>query len=101
MASATEKPAPKESPADDPLKTIAVRREDAKEADRLFGDSTSYARRFGAILDVIKRERLVEKVRRQILGGLETVADEVARRITPVADASPPADETTDERAGV
>ncbi len=86
---------------EDPLKHVTIYKDDAEETERLFGDSTSWARKFRAMKDVIKRERLVEKVRRQILGGLETVADEVARRITPVADASPPADETTDERAGV
>jgi len=55
------------------LEHVYIWKKDRDEADRLFGDSTSHARRFNAILDVIKRERLVEKVRRQVLGGLEAV----------------------------
>jgi hypothetical protein len=65
------------------LDHIIVYSDDKREMDRLFGESTSYAKRQKAILTVIKRERLVEKVRRQVLGGIE----ELEGRITRVSDA--------------
>ena len=56
---------------DKKLDQIVVYSDDKREMDRLFGDSVSYAKRQKAILAVVKRERLVEKIRRQVLGSLE------------------------------
>jgi hypothetical protein len=55
------------------LDHITVYPEDKKEMDRLFGDNVSYAKRQHAIVEIIKRERLVDKVRRKILSPLDDV----------------------------
>lgn len=57
------------------LKNIAVRREDAAESDRIFGKAGSYADRFHAMLETIKRNRKVEEVRRRILGVEEAIGE--------------------------
>jgi hypothetical protein len=67
MEAAEAKVDPTTLPTETPLKNISVRREDARELDRLFGRA-SYADRVAAMIAVIKRSRKVEEVRRKILG---------------------------------
>jgi hypothetical protein len=44
------------------------------ELDRLLGDNVSYPKRVRGMIEVIKRERLIEKVRRKILGTEEILS---------------------------
>jgi hypothetical protein len=74
---------------EDPLKHVAIYKEDADETRRILGDSTSWARKYRAAIEIIKRERLVEKWRRQLLVGLEGVylvssEEEDAGKVPPI-----------------
>jgi len=75
--SAPETEVPKALNGEKKLDHITVYPEDKTEMDRLFGRNVSYAKRQQAILDVVKRERLVDKVRRKILGAAEAVSEGV------------------------
>jgi hypothetical protein len=67
---------------DNELRQVALYKKDKEEMDRLFGDSTSYARKVHEMLKVVRRERLIDKVRRAILGVSDTIEDAVSG-ITP------------------
>ena len=62
------------------LDHILIYREDRDESDRLFGRSISHAKRQSAIMDVIKRERMVEKVKRRLLT-MERETEAAARAV--------------------
>lgn len=78
-------------PDENGLKSVAIYRRDDRRLDQIAGDSVSTAKKVEAILDVIQRERLVEKVRRKILGVAEA-GEEVLRRITPAEPAPSPSE---------
>jgi hypothetical protein len=73
---------PEEGPKS--LKNVVIYKEDADEMDALWGNGISYARRWRAILELIKKERLVERVRGRItrVAELGEEALETARRIS-------------------
>jgi len=57
----------------EPLKHVTIYKGDADETRRIVGDSTSWARKYRAAIQIIKRERLIEKWRRALLDGIEAV----------------------------
>jgi hypothetical protein len=50
------------------LKPVNVYKDDAEETDRILGSNVSWAKRYREMLKLVKRERLVDKLRRAILG---------------------------------
>jgi hypothetical protein len=61
--------------------TVTIKRSTKDKLDRIGGSTPSYDSTIGSMADVVQRERLVEKVRRGILGVAEAVED-AAGRIT-------------------
>ena len=69
--------------------TIALRKTTKEKLDRVGGTSASNDAKVDGALDVIVRERLVDKVRRKILGVAEKTGEFVEGGITG-ADSPPP-----------
>ncbi|HEV2166754.1 MAG TPA: hypothetical protein VGS23_07275 [Thermoplasmata archaeon] len=67
-------------PSSGDLEHILVYRRTKNEYDRLLGRNISNPKKQEAILDVLKRERLIEKVKRRMIGveeALESFASDV------------------------
>ncbi len=57
------------------LQHVLIYKEDREEAERLYGKNVSFAKRYHEQIETEKRERLVEKIRRKLLGGSYNLND--------------------------